>query len=1031
MKYWVYINDKVTGPFTADKLVTLTGFTPDTLICSEDAANSGNQEWVKASNIFEFEQPAPVEPAPAVAPAPVAAATPTPAASDATTAALLAKLDALTNQLTSLQSKMEGMQTKLDESLATQQKMAEEAAQRVDALSEQMTQFSSTPQVSSEENMGEIAEENLDGNSENEDFLSSAEETTSKTSTQVPLGATKTMDLTLPPEPTENEPAATTTESGNEDNLLGGGDDEVLSSALDSLHSHPKVQTQEEKESTFQDLLTPVQAEALAREAKANQEKAKTEQKKEEVLAEFTAAKEQSEDVVDQVIKEKEEDENKKSMTMRWLSAGAAVLAGAVGLKKKSEPAKEETPAEKVEEKGEPVKLSEETAEPAAEPTEQPAESAQLDALHPQEAASLSEAPSEEPVLSGQPEQEKPADLEGISATEVEQAQQTAPAEEDQPQEKQTLDFDNPQDSPALSIAPDPVQPTQVEEISATEPEPQMQEVGQPTAEEVAPQPASQTKVGEELQGAVANQTAMPSLGDEARDIEQAKEETNEEPVQELVPNAKMEKPDEIISEADLKDAFSENKAKEDASVEQLFGLASAGAAVAASVASEEQSTAPRSDNLPSLDQAEINAPVPQQENKVNDPTEIELKAGSTYLISDFVPPALASGANATQATDSQFGNLNASKKEDSFELQEIVTHPAVKPNDDGKENKSGTDVSDVTVSQIVLENTIKAKRGAALDIKTVPMVPEPAQSDRLQVEGMDDINTQHDIKSADIEPAGKGARMFVGLLAILLLLGLIYGMMAFMNWIPPQFNLLAKPQQTTAEQQDAQLSEMLGENTMPVQTVDENTPVGVESSQDAILAEVKNYMLPNGMTLQSFIEAKHPAAVSLITWDISTAVDPDNYSILVKVPPENPQSFKISYRFNYNAVTKALDPTISDAKNLLDAAKPVIIEVADKDVKDFMAINDSLEQLSYLAPCLQSQADVLKGYTSCVCEQNDQKAIAIFRNWKSILAKHPQWTPDATLNWFEKKDGKIVRTKAIGLKAVNSILQATESCVK
>ena len=578
MKYWVYINDKVTGPFTADKLVTLTGFTPDTLICSEDAANSGNQEWVKASNIFEFEQPAPVEPAPA----PVAAATPTPAASDATTAALLAKLDALTNQLTSLQSKMEGMQTKLDESLATQQKMAEEAAQRVDALSEQMTQFSSTPQVSSEENMGEIAEENLDGNSENEDFLSSAEETTSKTSTQVPLGATKTMDLTLPPEPTENEPAATTTESGNEDNLLGGGDDEVLSSALDSLHSHPKVQTQEEKESTFQDLLTPVQAEALAKEAKANQEKAKTEQKKEEVLAEFTAAKEQSEDVVDQVIKEKEEDENKKSMTMRWLSAGAAVLAGAVGLKKKSEPAKEETPAEKVEEKGEPVKLSEETAEPAAEPTEQPAESAQLDALHPQEAASLSEAPSEEPVLSGQPEQEKPADLEGISATEVEQAQQTAPAEEDQPQEKQTLDFDNPQDSPALSIAPDPVQPTQVEEISATEPEPQMQEVGQPTAEEVAPQPASQTKVGEELQGAMANQTAMPSLGDEAAEIAKATEEKNEEPVQELVPNAKMEKPDEIISEADLKDAFSENKAKEDASVEQLFGLASAGAAVAA-----------------------------------------------------------------------------------------------------------------------------------------------------------------------------------------------------------------------------------------------------------------------------------------------------------------------------------------------------------------------------------------------------------------------------------------------------------------
>ena len=88
----------------------------------------------------------------------------------------------------------------------------------------------------------------------------------------------------------------------------------------------------------------------------------------------------------------------------------------------------------------------------------------------------------------------------------------------------------------------------------------------------------------------------------------------------------------------------------------------------------------------------------------------------------------------------------------------------------------------------------------------------------------------------------------------------------------------------------------------------------------DNILTEVKNYPLQNGYTLQQFIEAKHPAAQNLITWEISTAVDPDNYSVLVKVPPENPQSFKISYRFNYNTVTKALDLTISDAKNLLDS---------------------------------------------------------------------------------------------------------------
>ena len=153
----------------------------------------------------------------------------------------------------------------------------------------------------------------------------------------------------------------------------------------------------------------------------------------------------------------------------------------------------------------------------------------------------------------------------------------------------------------------------------------------------------------------------------------------------------------------------------------------------------------------------------------------------------------------------------------------------------------------------------------------------------------------------------------------MVLLTGVIYIMLAFMELIPPQYNLLTKYLQQSAamEQQDTQLDEMLAPETQTPEAG--NVPQA--PAQDGVLEEVKNYVLPNGSTLKSFIEEKHPAAVPLITWEISTAVDPDNYSILVKVPPENPQSFKISYRFNYNAVTKVLDPTISDAKNLLDSA--------------------------------------------------------------------------------------------------------------
>ena len=40
----------------------------------------------------------------------------------------------------------------------------------------------------------------------------------------------------------------------------------------------------------------------------------------------------------------------------------------------------------------------------------------------------------------------------------------------------------------------------------------------------------------------------------------------------------------------------------------------------------------------------------------------------------------------------------------------------------------AGSTTSEVSISKIILENTIKTKRGAALDIKTAPMVPEPAE---------------------------------------------------------------------------------------------------------------------------------------------------------------------------------------------------------------------------------------------------------------------------------------------------------------
>lgn len=835
MRYWVYINDKVDGPFDQDTLVTLNGFTPDTLICSEDTANSGNQEWVKASSVFEFDEAVPQTQAAAEpTPAPAQEQTPVDASS-----VLLAKLDIMANQLMGLQAKMDGMQTKLDESIAAQQQAAQQAAQRADELAAQVNNLSlrqtePTPAVLPIEEPTAQTPDNLLSLPEEDNLAKLPED--NNLADAIP--GTQTVE-DQPQLPTQ-DPVAPATE---EESLDKGGDDLVLSSALNSLNvkENKEAPAKDEKENSFQDLLTPAQAAAL------DPNNAATEQQKEDLIAEFSAPSADN-NVVDQVIKEREDEESSKSKTMRWISAGAAAIAGAVGLKNKKA---DDNPTEQ--------------AQPAAD--------------------------------------------------------------------KQTLDFDNlEQSAPALTIAPDPVAPQKQEEVFPAQDMPadvaSLDEAPAPAPQE-EPAPITQEQA-EPAPAPMQEANVMPSIdnmgGKSASAVENVVDEQKEDTLQELVPDANNAS-DSIITEDDLKDAFSERKSQ-DAPVEQLFGLASAGAAVAASASNEETPATVDNSAMPSLEDIVAKQPADAQtlpEANPNDLTEIELKEGSTYLISDFVPPASSKEAEqaALEHTQKKLQTKTENTSTDSMGIQEMVANvSSTEKKAEPKEEAAG---ADVTVSQIVLENTIKAKRGAALDIKTVPMVPEPAQTDRLQIDGMDDINTQHDIKAADVEPAGKTTKMVAGSLIALLLAGIIYGMLGFMNLIPAQFNVFAKKQAAQeAAQQEAQLNEMLDESA-PAIPAEADAQTGedpaAQDPQNFVLEEVKNYVLPNGMTLKSFIEAKHPTAVAMITWDISTAVDPDNYSVLVKVPPENPQSFKTSYRFNYNAVTKALDPTISDAKNLLDSA--------------------------------------------------------------------------------------------------------------
>lgn len=779
MKYWVYINDKVDGPYDGDSLVTLDGFTPDTLICSEADASSGKQSWAKASTIFDFEPTEEEQQKNAAATAAEAAL------GGLAANTLLEKLNALTQELSNLQNKLDTMESNMESHINK-------------ALEEQRTQLESA--------------------------FAARTAASSAAPKEMPAAAEPTPVPTEEPAPQTEQPheqpiaeEALGTDSDSESANKSSQEEElVIRSALDSLYNTQSSEEQEEKdenEDTFQDLLTPTQAKQLekAAEQPAAEEPAPetNEQAKNDLLDELTGPAQ--DDVLDQIIKEKQEEEKGGVSPLAAAAIGAAAGAGIAALATSGD--KEETPLVKE------TPLEQPTVEETPLVEEMPATN--------EEKIDLSDFESNMPEpLQIAPDKENPDQLEDVLP--AEQMPADIPAQE-QPAGGQDIPF-------AAGSLPG------VEEVNLNEEEPQ------PVEEEV---------------------------------------DDNENTLQELVPGAKMEPPDGVlVTEQDLREAFTERIPNMQEELVMPFS-------------DSELSAVGEEENKPALDFS--NQSVSEDGNNpqnANDLTEIELKEGATYLISDFVPPA--------QANQDRKGDEapTATVEDKTAEIQDMLSSASAE-----EEKKKNADAMDIASA---LQQTT-TKRGASFDIKTVPMVPEPGQAERLHVEGLDDgVNAQHDIKPADVK-SSKPAKLVIGLLVGFLLLVILYALLAFMHLLPNSLNIFSKSAPVETSIAATQMEEIL-----PTQQTAEDENAALQS----VLEEVKNYTLPNGYTLQAFIEEKHPAvSPDLITWDISAAVEPDTYAVLTKVPPENPQSFKMSYRFNYNAVTKTLDPTISDAKNLLDSA--------------------------------------------------------------------------------------------------------------
>lgn len=790
MRYWVYINDKVDGPYDETKLVTLNGFSQNTLICSEEVASNGGQEWVKASSIFEFDE-VPVQeeiPAPTSTPSSTAA-NDVPAANAHVfdESALLAKLSLLSDELSYLHRKLDSMQTDLDKAAKQNEKLAQ--------------------QLAAQSTLAKAAAP------ETQKIQSVSPAPVTVTPAPTPTDDKKQEEKEIVKE-VSAEPESFPDQAAPKEEEL------IIRSALDSIYGEKPI-AQPQVEETFQDLLpekekekvekieeeltfTPVEEkpeESTVKEALITTPSAE-EISRDELINELTASP--KEDILDQIIQEHQaqedsstpvvEDEAKKSGSIATGAAiaGTAALAGLAGM------------------------------------------------------AALTD--------------KKEADVKEASV-------EPAPAEN-------------------LSIATDKNNPEFLEEVLP----PDRMPADVPAKQDEKPASHIDLETLPSVDNATENLPSPEVTQDSAAPLEDT--------VQELVPGAVLEKKKQSEQEGFY--LKPEDEIQEQAQAEQQPAGVLTDKDLEDAFGSQEESLSPTIQEVP-------------DNQSPNDLTEIELKEGSTYLISDFVPPAqVGDDAAALDALNATF-NHNINKQQET-----IIQDMLAVSNKAEKTQLLPTDglPEDITANKVSLENTIQAKRGASLDIKTAPMVPEPANTPRLDVSELDDVNAQHDMKTS--KPKLGLTKIVIGMLISLLLLIVLYVALGLLNMLPKSVNLFS-PKDTPVATSSTE--EFFQESSSDSAFTEGTTDESDETEQ--VLNDVQNLSLSNGFTLKEFVEAKHAAiAKDLISWEVADSIEPENYSVTIKVPPENPQNFKTVYRFNYNMENGLLEPTISDAKNLLDQAE-------------------------------------------------------------------------------------------------------------
>jgi hypothetical protein len=207
--------------------------------------------------------------------------------------------------------------------------------------------------------------------------------------------------------------------------------------------------------------------------------------------------------------------------------------------------------------------------------------------------------------------------------------------------------------------------------------------------------------------------------------------------------------------------------------------------------------------------------------------------------------------------------------------------------------------------------------------IKTVPMVSSTGEDIGNIDYGLNPSVDEAIVSEAPSDSAMfKFVKLFSALLVFLIIILLFVAILAHVkilrkDWSPAHI-LMGKVFGTSqaAQQQPADQS------AAPVVSAHDVRLKELESKQlfaKEVANEVKAYVLPDGLTLEQKVNGSHPNMIDQIQWTADPSVDPDYYSIAVRLPP-NQEGYSLTYRFNYNIVDKTLAPTTSEANNLMTA---------------------------------------------------------------------------------------------------------------